>query len=303
MAKLTYSDNIEILYSYDDLGRTIEVKRYIGGINDETLLDNVQYNTESLLTQFDYGNDLRVTFSYDQIDRVSTIDIKNGETSFLDLDYTHDNNSNITQLVNSWRDTTSTWHSNTELYSYDGLDRLTSASCLSWSHTYSYDKVGNRTAKDGITYTINTVNEVTGLSDGTSFTYDSNGNRTGKTKETDTWVYTYGYANRLTKVEKNSEALGEYVYDGDGKRIQVTENGVTTTYIYSGLDTLYEETMTGAAVYVYGPTGRLAKRTTINGESNMFYYHTDQLGSTRLVTDSNRDIVSAIAYHPFGEPG
>ena len=80
------------------------------------------------------------------------------------------------QLVNGWRDTTSPWHSETESYSYDGLDRLTSASCTSWSHTYSYDKVGNRTVKDGITYTINTANEVTGLSDGTSFTYDAKGN-------------------------------------------------------------------------------------------------------------------------------
>jgi RHS repeat-associated protein len=34
----------------------------------------------------------------------------------------------------------------------------------------------------------------------------------------------------------------------------------------------------------------------------MFYYHTDHLGSTRLVTDPNRNIVSAILYHPFGEP-
>jgi hypothetical protein len=27
---------------------------------------------------------------------------------------------------------------------------------------------------------------------------------------------------------------GEYVYDGDGKRLQVTEDSVTTTFIYSG---------------------------------------------------------------------
>jgi len=254
-----------------------------------------------LLTQLDYGNDLRAIFSYDSRDRFLTIDIKNGETSFLDLDYAYDNNSNITQLVNGWRDTTSSWHSETESYSYDGLDRLTSASCTSWSHTYSYDKVGNRTAADGVTYTINTVNEVTALSDGTSFTYDDNGNRTQKTKGPDTWAYTYDYANRLTKVEKNSETLGEYVYDGDGRRMQVTENSVATIYIYSGLDTLYEETMTGTADYIYGPTGRLAKRTVINEESNMFYYHTDSLGSTRLVTDESGNIVSAIAYHPFGK--
>jgi RHS repeat-associated protein len=298
---LTYPDDMQILYSYDDLNRVTEVKRYVDGSNDEILLDNTQYDTETLLTQFDYGNDLQATFSYDSRDRLSTIDVKNGETSFLDLDYTYDDNGNITQLVNGWRDTDSDWNSDTETYSYDGLDRLTSASCNSWSHTYTYDKAGNITSKDSVTYTINVVNEVTALSDGTSFTYDDNGNRTQKSEGNDTWDYTYDYANRLTNVEENSSTVGEYVYDGEGKRIQVTEDSVTTTYMYSGMNIVYEENSTGEATYIYGPTGRLAKRTTIDEETNVFYYHTDHLGSTRLVTDENKNIVAAVTYHPFGE--
>jgi RHS repeat-associated protein len=274
----------------------------VDGINDEVLMDLVQYDVDNLITQLDYGNDLQATFSYDARDRISTMDVKNGTTSYLILDYTLDNNSNITQLANGWRDTTSTWHSETESYSYDGLDRLTSASCTSWSHTYAYDKVGNRASKDSVTYTINTVNEVTSLSDGTSFTYDANGNRTQKTKGTDTWVYTYDHANRVSKAEKNSATLGQYVYDGDGRRIQVTENSTTTTYICSGVTVLYEETMTGTADYIYGPKGLLGKRTTVNQESNTFYCHVDHLGSNRLVTDENKNIVAAISYHPFGEP-
>jgi len=301
LTKLTYPDGMQILYSYDDLNRTIEIKRYVDSVNDEILLDNVQYDVENLLTQFDYGNDLQATFSYDSMDRPLTIDVKDGETAYLGLEYTYDSNSNITQLINDWRGTDSTWHSETESYSYDGLDRLTSASCNSWSHTYSYDKAGNRTAKDGVTYTINTVNEVTALSDGTSFTYDDNGNRTQKTKGSDTWDYTYNNANRLTKVEKNSDILGVYVYDGGGRRIQVTEDSETTIYLYSGMNVLYEETMNGTATYIHGPTGKLAKRTTINQESSTFYYHTDILGSTRLVTDESKSIVSAVTYHPFGE--
>jgi RHS repeat-associated protein len=236
------------------------------------------------------------------LDRFSTIDVNNDTISFLDLDYIYDNNNNITHLINGWRDTSSTWHTDTEVYSYDGLDRLISASCTTWSHTYSYDKVGNRTSKDSVIYTINSVNEVTSLSDGTSFTYDANGNRTQKTKGLDTWAYTYDYRNRLTKVEKNTSTIGEYTYDGDGKRLQVTENSETTTSMYAGIHLLYQENTTGSAIYIYGPTGMLAKRTTINGETNTFYYHTDHLGSIRLVTDQNATIVSAVIYHPFGEP-
>ncbi len=253
------------------------------------------------MTQFDYGNDLRATFSYDSRHRVSTIDAKDGQTSFLDLDFTFDNNTNITQLINGWRDTGSDWNSDTESYSYDGVDRLTSASCNSWSHTYSYDKVGNISAKDSVTYTINTVNEVTSLSDGTSFTYDDNGNRTQKTKGTDTWDYTYDVVNRLIALEKNATTLGEYVYDGDGKRLQATENSVTTTYMYDGLNVVYEKNSTGITAYIYGPTGKLARRTTINQTSNTYFYHTDHLGSTRLVTDGSKNIVAAATYHPFGD--
>ncbi|MBU7025416.1 MAG: RHS repeat protein, partial [Theionarchaea archaeon] len=301
LTKLTYPDNMQILYSYDDLDRTVEIRRYVDGVNDEILMDSVQYDTESLLTQFDYGNGLQATFTYNSRDRPVTVDVKNGETTFLDLDYTYDNSNNVTQIVNGWRDTDSNWHSDTESYSYDGLDRLTSASCTSWSHTYSYDKVGNRTAKDSVIYTINSVNEVTALSDGTSFTYDSNGNRIQKTKGTDTWVYTYDYADRLTEVEKNQTTIGEYIYDGDDKRLQVTEDSATTTYIYFGLNVLYEENSTSTAAYIYGPTGKLAKRITINQESDTYYYHTDHLGSTRLITDSSKNIISAVTYHPFGE--
>jgi RHS repeat-associated protein len=211
------------------------------------------------------------------------------------------NNYESTQLVNGWRDTNSTWHSETESYRYDGLDRLTSASCTSWSHTYTCDTAGKRTGKDAITYTVNVVNEVSALSDGTSFIYDDNGNRTQKTKGTDTWDYIYDYANRLIKVEENDSTIGEYVYDGDGKRLQKTENSMTSTYIYSGINPMYEENSTGSACYIYGPTGLLAKRTTIDQESNTYSYHKDRLGSTRSITDSNKNIMAASTYQPFGE--
>ncbi len=170
-----------------------------------------------------------------------------------------------------------------------------------WSHTYSYDKAGNRITEDGTIYTVNNLNEVTSSSDGTSFTYDSNGNRISKTKGADSWTYLYDDANRLDKVEKNGLTEGEYLYDGDGRRIQVTENSETTTYIYSGLNVLYEKNTVGTATYIYGPYGILAKRTTLDSESHTFYYHTDHLGSTRLVTDENRNIVTVAQYEPFGE--
>lgn len=50
-------------------------------------------------------------------------------------------------------------------------------------------------------------------------------------------------------------------------------------------------------MYLWG----FGKKTTINQETNTYYYHTDQLRSTRLVTDSNKNIITAILYNPYGE--
>jgi RHS repeat-associated protein len=244
---------------------------------------------------------MQTTLSYDSRDRIRAVNVKNGETPYVDLEYTWDNNNNITQVVHGWRDTTDLWHEDTETYVYDGLDRLTSAYCASWSHTYTHDKTGNRTSKDGTTYTINEVNEITALSDGTTFTYDANGNMIEKTAGHTTWSYTYNHFNELINVKKEDTTISEYVYDGDGKRITATENNITTVYIYSGLNILYEENPTGTSCYIYGPTGLCAKKTATQGEVHTFYYHTDHLGSTRLVTDESAAIVFHAEYEPFGE--
>ncbi len=63
---------------------------------------------------------------------------------------------------------------------------------------------------------------------------------------------------------------------------------------------MYEKNTVGTSTYIYGPYGILAKRT-LTSESHTFYYHTDHLGSTRLVTDENKNIVTAATYEPSGE--
>jgi RHS repeat-associated protein len=98
---------------------------------------------------------------------------------------------------------------------------------------------------------------------------------------------------------------GEYMYDGDGKRIAKTEwiedlqEYHTKIYVYSGLQVLYEKNITTGkeAAFIYGPTERIAKK--VNGLTD--YYHTDHLGSTRLITNENGNPVSEISYEPFGK--
>ena len=94
----------------------------------------------------------------------------------------------------------------------------------------------------------------------------------------------------------------DYAYDGDGLRIEKTNNlGDETTFVWSahgGLPLLLSETVNGVeSQIVYGPDGQPLSQitgTTVN------WYHHDQLGSTRLVTDQTGATVGTYAYDPYG---
>lgn len=149
------------------------------------------------------------------------------------------------------------------------------------------------------------MNELVSISDGTTFAYDAVGNMTTKYDGTNTWLYTYDTKNQLTEVEKNQQIVAQYEYDGDGKRIKKTEwieslqEHHTTIYAYSGLNVIYEKNLDTdkEAIYIYGATGRIAKK--VDGLTD--YYHTDHLGSTRLITNESGNTVTDVSYMPFGE--
>ncbi|MFL5731855.1 MAG: RHS repeat-associated core domain-containing protein, partial [Chloroflexia bacterium] len=53
------------------------------------------------------------------------------------------------------------------------------------------------------------------------------------------------------------------------------------------------------ASYVYGPGGMLLEEV-VDGHS--YYYHADQLGSVRAITDESGDTVASYTYDAYGNP-
>jgi RHS repeat-associated protein len=106
-------------------------------------------------------------------------------------------------------------------------------------------------------------------------------------------------------VEKNQEITAQYEYDGNGRRVKKIEwsedlqDFQTTICVYSGLDIIYEKDANSGeeAIYAYSPRGRIAK--SVDGLKD--YYHSDFLGSTRLITDENGSVTSETQYKSFGE--
>ncbi|MGC1120163.1 MAG: hypothetical protein WBA22_03630 [Candidatus Methanofastidiosia archaeon] len=293
MTSITYPDLTVITRSYDDLNRLTSIEGYA----------QFTYTVDSLLEAMTSDNGVVTTFSYDHRHRPLSITAEKGGIYLLHLEYNYDPVGNIYQMTNSWLGPDMQQHTSVGSFAYDALDRLTSASNGYGTISFGYDAAGNRVSMDSLLYTYNDMDELLSIEEAGgdtdyTFTYDVNGNTLSKASDTDEWLYQYDGANRLTEVQHNSQVVGAYVYDGNGQRIKKTEwnpdseEYETIIYLYSFGDVCYERNMTTGidAIYIYGPDDKLAKRV---GEEIM-YYHSDHLGSTRLLTDEGGNPVTAI---------
>lgn len=111
--------------------------------------------------------------------------------------------------------------SETESFLYDFLDRLIYASSNSYTENYTYDQLGNITSRNGVAYTYGAKPHAVIQVDSTVYAYDANGNMVTRGDQTLSW----DIENRLTTVSQNSIVTGQFIYDGDGKRVKKTENG------------------------------------------------------------------------------
>jgi RHS repeat-associated protein len=197
------------------------------------------------------------------------------------------------------------------------------------AENYSYDAVGNRT-EETITqrYTTNIdysyyasssrlKERVTDDGEKTAYVYDNNGNLikkgTGYTISGDSvifaldgeeyWEYEYDLLDRLTSVKKNGITVASYTYNHEGLRIKKEDLDRTIYYTF-GLngEVLYEQEDTGYMEYIYVGGQHFARvdGDVISGVAATYFYHTDHLGSTVLVTTENGEIVWSTEYTPFG---
>ncbi|MBU7017668.1 MAG: RHS repeat protein [Theionarchaea archaeon] len=290
----TYPDQSVITYEYDSLNRLISIPGYA----------TFTYTADSLVASTTYGNSTSTAYQYDDLNRLTSIHTQKNDLDLLSMDYSHDSSGNITQLGYA-RMKDQQWVQSTEIFEYDWLDRLEFAQGDYGALSYSFDPLGNRIALNDLTYTYNNMNELVSISDGTAFAYDDVGNMITRTNDDATWSYTYDKKSQLIQAKRDQHILGEYSYDGDGHRILKTEwietlqEYQTTIYVYSGSNIIFEKNVSteSCATYIYGPSGRIAKK--VDGLTDN--YHTDHLGSTRLITDESGNPITEATYKPFGE--
>ena len=127
----------------------------------------------------------------------------------------------------------------------------------------------------------------------TTFGYDTRGHRTTRTAAATT-TYGYNQANRL--VSHANGTTTTYTYNGDGLRVG-RGGPSSTTFRWDLAGSVPMLLVDGTTAYVYGPDGLPVEQ--ING-STVLYYHHDQLGSTRAVTNSAGTVVATYSYDSYG---
>lgn len=211
-----------------------------------------------------------------------------------DITYVYDAIGNITKIT----DVSGTQAAKVVLYGYDDLYRLVSASTTAasstpFSHTYTYNSIGNISSS---TPSGSYVYGETGYTNpqaptqvgGVNLTYDSNGNLTayGPT------AYEWDYRNRLA-----STTGATYAYDHSMQRVSKTIGGVTTVYPSQ----LFSKTNATTTKSIYAG-GELVATVAGNGNATSTrLVHNDHLNSTNVVTDGSTGIaVHVLDYFPFG---
>ncbi len=244
-------------------------------------------------------DDLAEGLPYDPASQVTNIlhQLTASSTQINKADYGYNNVGNRTSLTDK---------RGAQTFSYDTLDRLTSAShpLLSTPQALAYDPVGNRTTGGSV---VNAGNQLT--ADTThSYQYDDNGNLTRKTLlATGNYSqYTYDAENRLTKVDDfvagnpTAAFTSTYRYDGLGRRIEKVANGQTKRYVYDGEDILleYDGSNVLQARYTHGPG--IDEPIAVTKGASTYFYHQDGLGSVTDLTDVAGAMAKSYSYEAYG---
>ena len=305
-ASMTYPDGKTASYAYDDMNRLVSVK----GVDGATT--KYEYDALGRRIATDGAKEDTV-YTYDEVGNL----VSQTTTGAYDLalEYAYDLSGRMTQESRTENGATLT-----SSYIYDALGQLTGFSRSDGqSETYTYDPVGNMTAKtqNGVQTAMryNAANQlirsVTG-GETTRYTYDANGNLVRSenaggarsyaynalgllsqfTRE-DGYSETYSYnANRLLRTVTTSDnlttALTWDILYGDGVVIAENRNGASTNYTY-GLERISALSGNSRTEYLYDGRGSVAAELNYN---KAWFTLGGGLGKSDVISKS---------YTPFGE--
>ena len=176
---------------------------------------------------------------------------------------------------------------------------------------YSYDADGNRqTVSGGVaqgSYTYENEHQLTQIntdSGAETYTYDQAGRVETVTRDGAIVRFEYDENDQLTTVrDGNNAIIVEYVYDSDGRRVEVNDaqaqRDVVTAPTAGGLDSpfLIVQDNQVAGAFSYAGDSPLVR---VDEAGEAIYYLTDELGSVIGLVDAAGQSIGDFSYDSFG---
>ena len=190
----------------------------------------------------------------------------------------------------------------TETFTYDALDRLTSAQVSGLAPvTLTYSAAGRITSKSDVgTYTYSSAahpNAVTNAG-GVSYSYDANGRMTNHGGDNLYW-HPFDKPQRIWSNGKNVDF--KYAFDRQAYWKRETADGVSVDTIYAGAH--FEKEIASQKTYRHYVEvgGRVvAVMTRVSSTNTVQYLHRDHQNSVVAVTDASGTLAQALAYDAWG---
>lgn len=278
-SRITATENPGTVFgaTWDEAGRLKTATYSNGAFAVAYNYDTGAEGTGLLTNMTDTLTGTQIAFGYDDDRRLRTIALPNGET-----------------ITATWDDA-------------DRLTRLQSGDYVDL--TLTNDAAGRIVAVDLIAPlapavtnlqppTLNFQYDVAAQIGSAGYAYDARGRLTNAPGRTFSW----DGASRLIGINDVSLA-----YNGLGQ-LQTRADGTGTNRFYynhalGGTPIVAEKDEASGAIlryYVWTPGGRLLYLIDAADGNKVYFYHFDQVGSTLALTDTNRAVVAAYAYDPYG---
>jgi RHS repeat-associated protein len=288
--KIVYPNGKEVSQSFDAAGRLESIGDWLG--NTTSFAYDADSNLEAI--SFPAGTGNVDEFAYEPTGRMSSESMKKGAETLASLAYERDKLGQVEAMSSAGLP-----GEKEEGYEYDENDRLSKAG----AGTFEYDPADNLLKTPT---SSNAYDKADQLESGTgvTFKYDQMGERVKATPSVGPATsYSYDQAGNLTSVKraKEGEAPGideAFGYDGAGLIASHTIGESTSYLAWDESSPLPLVLNDGQNSYLYGPAGLPVEQ--ISGKGAPSYYHHDQLGSTRMLTNGAGEAIATFTYSPYG---
>lgn len=257
------------------------------------------YKPSGQIGHVDYGNGTATDYSYDpQSLRLKVLQTENNFVTppaniLQSKSFEYYKSGDVKSILDQMSDTQYS-------YTYDSQHRLLNETSTNAPVVALGQNLVNTYDSNRPLHAVKSV-----VANGTTYSYgyDNNGNMTlgydfSDPPLVDSRTFTYNAENMPVTINHARHGSTSILYDGEGRRAKKTSGNQSTYYLggHFAVDTEYNN-LTKTRYFIFAGNTRLAM---VENDSDLYYFHKDQLGSSSVMTDGDAQFVGKVSYRPFG---